>query len=472
MLVLLLVVIISYFAIAGSTVSIVGNYQLNQKMRNDKYSVEKMAVGVTQLFLNRDIVAINRHIERLSGEYNARLMVLDKTGKVIADTHSRAEGMRISINEVSSVISGKSNSEYGLYRLDADSTSAFADGKNTWVNVCTASIVSKQGVEGVVLFSSSIDSLISNLNKLQTLILGFFGVAAIICLLVAVFFSGIITKPIKKLTDSIQKMGQGDFSVRVVEKGSSEIKELSRTFNIMSEKLENLEKSRNQFISNASHELKTPLATMKILLENIIYQDDMDPEIAKEFLCDINKEIDRLNSVVKDLLTLVSLDNRTMSLKIESFSLSDLVDSIGKKILLLANKRGQILNLDIENDININADSAKLHHIFYNLIDNAIKYTGEGGSIDVKLYSNGKFAIFGVKDNGPGIPKEDLKNIFDRFYRVDKARSRDTGGTGLGLSIVNQMVMIHNGRIYVDSEEGNGTEFTVELPLNYNQVKE
>lgn len=198
----------------------------------------------------------------------------------------------------------------------------------------------------------------------------------------------------------------------------------------------------------------------------------MDPDIAREFLTDINKEIDRLNSVVNDLLTLVSLDDKSITLKIESFSLSELVSDISKKTDLLAEKRNQTLNMDIEPNIVISADSAKLHHIFYNLIDNAIKYTGEGGTIDISLHSNGKIAVFKVKDNGPGIPKEDLKSIFDRFYRVDKARSRDTGGTGLGLSIVNQMVMIHNGRIYVDSDLGKGTEFIVELPLVYKKVNE
>lgn len=472
MLVLLLVVIISYLAIASSTVAVVGNYQLNQKMRNDKYSVEKMAVSVTQLFLNKDIKGINKLIERLGGEYRARLMILDKSGKVIADSYSRAEGMRISLKEVNSILTYTSNSDYGLYKLSQANSGAVDVDNSVWINVCTASILSRNGVEGLVLFSSSTDELISNLNNLQSIILRFFGIAAFICLAVAMYFSGLITQPIKKLTESIQKMGQGDFSVRVEEKGSSEIKDLSRTFNNMSEKLENLEKSRNQFISNASHELKTPLATMKILLENIIYQDDMDPDIAREFLTDINKEIDRLNSVVNDLLTLVSLDNKSITLKIESFSLSELVSDISKKTDLLAEKRNQTLNIDIEPNIIISADSAKLHHIFYNLIDNAIKYTGEGGTIDVSLHSNGKIAVFKVKDNGPGIPKEDLKSIFDRFYRVDKARSRDTGGTGLGLSIVNQMVMIHNGRIYVDSDLGKGTEFTVELPLVYKKVNE
>lgn len=467
MLVLLLVVIISYLAIASSTVAIVGNYQLNQKMRNDKYSVEKMAVSVTQLFLNRDLKGINELIERLGGEYGARLMILDSSGKVVADSFSRAEGLRISLSEVSNILFGISNSEYGLYKLNASNTGVLNNDKGAWINVCTSSIISRDGVEGLVLFSSSIDDLISNMNNLQKIILRFFGIAAVICLVVAMYFSGLITKPIQKLTAGIQRMGQGDFSVRVEEKGSSEIRNLSRTFNNMSEKLENFEKSRNQFISNASHELKTPLATMKILLENIIYQDDMDPDIAKEFLTDINKEIDRLNFVVRDLLTLVSLDNKSIALNIESFSLSDLVNEIAKRTKLLAEKREQILNLHIEPNILISADSVKLHHIFYNLIDNAIKYTGEGGIIDVHLYTNGKLAVFSVKDNGPGIPNEDLKNIFDRFYRVDKARSRDTGGTGLGLSIVNQMVMIHNGRIYVDSRLGEGTEFTVEIPLVY-----
>lgn len=463
--VFLLLLVTSFFAIASSTISLVGNYQLNQRMRNDTFSVEKMVVSVTQLFLNKDAVNLEATVERLAAENDGRIMVLDAYGKVLTDTFARAEGMRINLSEIADIVAGREQTGYGVYHLDADSPAAIHSNSVEWINVCTSAIFHNDSLEGIVLFSSSLDEVMNNLNVLQNNILMFFMMTAGVSLLLAFIMAGIITTPINRLTQGIKEMGKGDFSVRVEETGSYEIKKLSATFNNMSEKLENLEKSRGQFISNASHELKTPLATMKILIESMLYEDNMDIGVRQEFLTDVNKEIDRLNSVVKDLLTLVTLDNKNMVLNKEYFDLSMLVKDISKRMKLYAEKNKKSLTTNIEEGIDIHADSAKLHHIMNNLIDNAIKYTEPDGKILVNLYRNGRMAVFSVKDNGPGIPKEELSHIFERFYRIDKARSRETGGTGLGLSIVHQMVMLHGGNIYVESDYGHGAEFFVELPL-------
>jgi len=227
-----------------------------------------------------------------------------------------------------------------------------------------------------------------------------------------------------------------------------------------------LDKSRNQFVSNASHELKTPLSTMKILLENIIYQPEMDSGLRTEFLTDVNREIDRLNLIISDLLTLVSMDSKTTRLNRETFRFADVVKDVAHRLSVVAEKRHQDVKLQVSDSCEMYADMAKLTQVVYNIMDNAIKYTPEGGLIRVRLNRSGRDAILRISDNGPGIPKEDQPHIFDRFYRVDKARSRNTGGTGLGLSIVNQLVLMHGGSVSVQSEEGHGSTFTVELPIH------
>ena len=331
---------------------------------------------------------------------------------------------------------------------------------------CTSALTADGVVQGVLLYSSPVQEMMDRLSSLQTRMVAYFLIAAAAAMVIALIFSRVLTRPIVSLTKSIQRMGHGDLSVRVPVKGSGELRRLSETFNTMSEKLQMLDTSRNQFVSNASHELKTPLATMKILLENIIYQPEMDAEMRTEFLTDINKEIDRLNSIISDLLTLVSMDSKAMRLNRTTFSLAQVITDTAQRLPARGRGRRRELKLALNDRCEMYADCAKLTQVVYNLMENAIKYTQEGGAIKVRLIRSGRDAVMTVTDNGPGIPREDQAQIFDRFYRVDKARSRETGGTGLGLSIVHQMVLMHGGSVSVESEEGRGSTFTVELPIH------
>ena len=232
----------------------------------------------------------------------------------------------------------------------------------------------------------------------------------------------------------------------------------------MSERIERQDKTRSQFVSNASHELKTPLSTMKILMETLIYQEPMDPAMTKEFLKDCNAEIDRLNRIVSDLLTLASVDSGNAQFNRQELRLKDLILEQARRLSPLARERGIELECSVKDSVEVSGDSFKLAQVIYNVIDNAIKYTPRGGSVRVDLFRQGKKAVIRISDTGIGIPAEDLPHIFDRFYRVDKARSRETGGTGLGLSIVKQIVLMHDGDITASSVENEGTTFTIELP--------
>ncbi|MBR7173563.1 MAG: HAMP domain-containing protein, partial [Clostridia bacterium] len=275
-----------------------------------------------------------------------------------------------------------------------------------------------------------------------------------------------LTNPITDLSRTMRRMGEGDLSVRVPEKGSGELRQLAENYNTMATQLEKMDQSRNQFVSNASHELKTPLATMKIMLETIIYQPEMPEELRAEFMQDMNHEIDRLTGIITDLLTLTKMDNRQDALKTEDVDMTALTEEILRLLRPVAERRRQTLESRVTPGIIMTGDRTKLNQILYNLIDNAMKYTQDGGTVRVTLDEAGENLIWRVKDNGIGIPKADQEHIFDRFYRVDKARSRETGGTGLGLSIVRQLVKMHGGNISVASEPGQGSCFTVTLPRN------
>ncbi len=465
---------VSYYVVAASLIGLVGDYLFDDRMRQDRSNVNRLAEEVAPMYLMAETLQMQTLLENATSDLGGRLMVLDMSGKVQADSHRELNGSRMEVPEVTAILSLGETNAYGVHTLKEGASTNWDvlhllqpfDQQAEWVAYCTSSLVHNGHTIGVLLYSSPIQDMMERVFNLQDQMMLYFLVAAVAAMIIALVFSRIITRPIVSLTKSIQRMGRGDFSVRVPEKGSGELRRLSETFNIMSEKLEMLDQSRNQFVSNASHELKTPLATMKILLESIIYQPDMDSEMRTEFLTDINKEIDRLNSIIGDLLTLVSMDSKTMRLNRTNFSLAQLVTDNAHRLELVIKQRKQELKLQLSDRCDMYADSAKLTQVVYNLMENASKYTQEGGVIRVRLIRSGRDAILTVSDNGPGIPKEDQAHIFDRFYRVDKARSRETGGTGLGLSIVHQMVLMHGGTVTVDSEEGSGATFTVELPIH------
>ena len=259
-------------------------------------------------------------------------------------------------------------------------------------------------------------------------------------------------------------MSKGDFSARVKVRGSGEMKQLARAFNSMSEKLETLDQSRNQFVSNASHELKTPLATMKIMIESLIYQPDMDKNLRTEFMTDINNEIDRLSAIVSDLLTLVQMDSHNEKLTRENLSIAQLVKENAHRLQPIANQKGQKIVLQLQDSCDIYADKSKLNQVIYNLMENAVKYNVPGGSVLVSAKNEDDKVLLTVADTGIGIPEADRLNIFGRFYRVDKARSRASGGSGLGLSIVHDAVLAHGGTIAVGQNKPQGSVFVVSFP--------
>ena len=457
---------------ANSLTNMVGDYLFEQRIRTDGASVESLAVRIAPLLERSDTDTLYEQLTNAGGELGGRLLVLDRDGKVQVDTYAALNGVRVTYPEVTSVLVRGDMADYGVHALDSEgeikkSNFLFTRASDTtWVGYCTAGIISRSDVIGVLLLASPVQTMMTNLYELRDQMLLIFIVVAVFAILFCLFFSHIITKPVTALTKGIQSMARGDFSTRVKVQGSGEMRRMARTFNSMSEKIESLDQARNQFVSNASHELKTPLATMKIMIESLIYQPEMEAGLRTEFLTDINREIDRLSSIVTDLLTLVRMDVKDVKLTRENMSLAALVKDTEHLLKTLKEKRGQKLVLSLQDDCDMYADRTKLQQVVYNLMENAFKYTQEGGTVWVTLQKSGRSAILSVRDNGPGIAAEHLPHIFDRFYRVDKARSRDAGGTGLGLSIVHQLVMLHGGEIRVESEVGQGTTFIVELPLH------
>ena len=233
----------------------------------------------------------------------------------------------------------------------------------------------------------------------------------------------------------------------------------------MSDRLNNLDKARNQFVSDASHELKTPLASMKVLAESLLQNESVPEKYYREFLGDINSEIDRLNKIISDLLVSVkldSMDSQEIPFETEMVSLNELLTDVIRLLKPLADEKNIELLLDAE-DVKVMGNAIQLHQLSMNLLSNAIKYSGADSNVTVKLYLEDETAVMSFTDEGIGMSKEEVSHLFERFYRADKARSRSTGGTGLGLAICKSIVRLHKGSIEVESEPGKGSTFTVKL---------
>ena len=466
----LLILTVAFLVIGISLFRLVGDYLFTQRILDDQRIVESLSEQMADPLEHLDASAMYTAAKEFSGE-NARILVTDRFGVVQLDTADRLNGARFENEEVAAVLTGTPSS-YGLY--DSEGRNSFWNrtalvafsNVQSMTGVFVSAIVNEQGgCIGTAVYLSRVQEIYEGLRSIQRRILLWLVIVATIVLLSSLLVLQQITRPVGELRDGIAKMAAGDLSARVNVRGKNEFGELAAAFNSMSERIELLDKSRSQFVSNASHELKTPLSTMKILIESLLYQDPMDPGMTKEFLGDINKEIDRLSRIVSDLLTLVNIDSGGMKLKLADLDLNGLLQEQVRRLAPLARENGIELDCAAKETMEVNGDALKLQQVVYNIIDNAIKYTPRGGSVTATISRQGKKALLTIQDTGIGIPAEDLPHIFDRFYRVDKARSRETGGTGLGLSIVRQIVQLHGGDIRAESEPGKGTAFIVELPL-------
>lgn len=228
--------------------------------------------------------------------------------------------------------------------------------------------------------------------------------------------------------------------------------------------LKRLEVMRKDFVANVSHELRTPITSITGFAETLLDGGIEDPDAAKEFLSIIHKESKRMQLLIEDLLTLSKLEDENFQLVLNKITLSDLLQEVIPPLKIRAEKKGLALTVQAEEDLNFKADQERIKQIFINLIDNAIHYTPDGGKIDVEVFSTSKYVHLKVSDTGIGITEKELPRIFERFYRVDRARSRNTGGTGLGLAIVKHIVEVHKGNIDIESEVGKGTTVHVYLP--------
>lgn len=317
---------------------------------------------------------------------------------------------------------------------------------------------------------ATVQSLNSDLARiiLQAMVIGL-----LISVLMSLLLAKTLVTPLQELTHAAESVASGDFDRRVDNPSRDEIGVLTQTFNDMAgtleDTLDNLKKSeqmRKEFVANVSHELRTPITSVKSYSETLLDDPSMDPEMRKKFLNVIVNESDRMSKIVQDLLTLSRFDAGSIEFEFTTFSFEKSVKDVYSAMRLEAQNHHHEFTLEFMNPMpDIVGDRGRIEQVLMNMVSNAIKYTKDGGRIKITAGVKDGKVWCAVRDNGIGIPKQDVEHVFDRFYRVDKARSRESGGTGLGLSIANEIVVRHDGTLTLDSKAGRGTVITVTLPV-------
>lgn len=383
-----------------------------------------------------------------------RIIVTDETGLILYDTSedSDSSGRYALLSEVATALSG-----------DVRFYSSYSDG--VFISRAATPVVSGGGIIGAVYlyeYDANQGQIIRGLQRNLMQISFLFALAGII---VISLLATTLTRRIKLLTAAMGVVRSGDYSYRLTVKGRDELAELSSEFNVLTGRLESTEEARRRFVSDASHELRTPLAAIRLLSDSITQSKNMDVTTMREFASDIGNEAERLQRITEKLMSLTKLDSGINEAPREPTDLQAVANRTLHLLAPLAAKQNVSIVTELSQGCIVLASADALYQIIFNLAENGIKYNVPGGKVAISLRKTRSHAILTVTDTGIGIPDADLEHIFDRFYRVDKARSRASGGSGLGLAIVHDAVVANEGTIQVSLPSSGGTCFTVTFPL-------
>uniref|UniRef100_UPI004057AE09 sensor histidine kinase n=1 Tax=Agathobacter sp. TaxID=2021311 RepID=UPI004057AE09 len=397
-------------------------------------------------------------IDMLTNIYDGRALMVDENFCIIYDTYDMDEGKIIISEEVIKGFSGTVTTSH--------------DSDNCYLEMAIPIIHpndESNTVIGVLVVSVSTSNIALNAGYLRQIA----WIILILLLLFISFFALLIsqrmTQPFRKLSEGIASVQNeyGDDSLMV--RDYTETAQICENLNELLGRMKVMDESRQEFVSNVSHELKTPLTSMKVLADSINSMQGAPVELYQEFMADITNEIERETKIINDLLSLVKMDKSAATLNISTVYINELLEQILKRLQPIADKQNVKLVMESFRPVTAEVDEVKITLAITNLVENAIKYNrmdGEGW-VHVSLNADHQYFYLKVEDSGMGIPQEDLDHIYERFYRVDKSHSREIGGTGLGLAITRSSILMHRGAIKAHSELGEGTTFDVRIPLSF-----
>jgi len=450
---------VSYIAIIVAVLVLMNTYPLivsedlvfRSKETTLKSSVSVMVTALAGLAeLNEDSVAPALAVAEEAGV--SRVLVTDAAGRILFDTRETdsALGRYAFYTEIVQALRGN----------DAFCVS-FYDG--AFQSRCASPVIYRNQTIGAVYAYEYDTEQATLLQNLRNTLLRISEAVLVAVVLTSLLFSRVLTRRFGVLVGAIRQMREGDYGGRASVGGHDEIAQIASEFNSLADRLQSTEEVRRRFVADASHELKTPLAGIRLLSDSILQTETMDQATVREFVGDIGQEAERLTRITEGLLRLTRLDSGVTE-PAEPVAVAPVIERAVRMLHLVAETRGVDLCCEFEREGVVLASLDEVHQIVYNLTENGIKYNHPGGFVRIGLSGDDDTVVLTVEDNGIGIPEADLPRIFDRFYRVDKMRSRAYGGTGLGLAIVSDTVRRRGGTIEASARGGGGSVFTVRLP--------
>ncbi len=392
----------------------------------------------------------------LSGS-TMRCIIVDNDYRVLLDSKGESDLLgRIVIREA--ITKSKTNGEQAY---------AQSEGNDDITMMSVAVPLNIKGDNfGYVYLVESLSATDMTISTVRANLIIFAVIISILVAMLSLGLSFMTTAPIDNFISVSKEISKGNFNVKAKEKGPRELVEMAKSLNYMSKELDNIEENRKKFVSDVSHELKTPLATIKLICDSIVTSDNPAPEMVRDFLGDMSDEVDRLTRIVERLLTLNKMGSGDSNISLTPVDFTVMLSAVIRKLTPNAEAKNIVLYSENSADVlkPMMLDYDKIWEAIYNIVDNAIKYTPEGGYVRLALSLSDRTLKLRIEDNGPGIPDSEKEKIFDRFYRLDDSRARETGGTGLGLAIAKEAVVLHGGEIGIENAEGGGSAFVISLP--------
>lgn len=398
---------------------------------------------------------LDNEMDVMSDIYNGRIVVVNQNFKIVRDTFNLSENKTMIAEEVIRCFQGESSSRYNKEKH------YFAHA------VPIYDTTAEKGINGVLVITSSTEGILTLIESVEDKAYFFQLIVLLFLFIVAAMTVAVLMQPFKELQKRLNQVAEGALDTDISVDAYRETRNIGAAVGRTLSKLRAVDQSRQEFVSNVSHELKTPITSIRVLADSLMGMEEVPVELYREFMLDISDEIDRESKIIDDLLALVKMDKSEAELNISQVNINGLAEQILKRLRPIANRRKVELILESIREVTADVDEMKLSLAISNLVENAVKYNMEEGWVRVTLDADHKFFYIKVADSGIGVPEEFQDRIFERFYRVDKARSRETGGSGLGLAITRNVVLMHKGAIKLISKEGEGSTFTVRIPLNY-----